>query len=111
MPVTVRRLVENRSDDEEEVGFLLKLALTPEGTPFTESFTEPVKPPLGFTVIVSLPSLPRTMVSEVGLALRVNEGVGAGGVGGVGGVCIGEDDVVEENAPIPFGDPRPVGPS
>jgi hypothetical protein len=66
------------SIEEDEVGFLLKLALTPEGNPLTDNVTEPENPPAGTTLIVSLPREPREMTSEVGDAESVKLCAGAG---------------------------------
>ena len=41
------------------VGFVPKLAVTPDGRPDADKLTLPVNPPLGLTVIVELPLLPR----------------------------------------------------
>jgi hypothetical protein len=50
------------------VGFVPKLAVTPEGRADVESVTDPVKPPLGVTVIVELPLLPCVTVKLLGEA-------------------------------------------
>jgi hypothetical protein len=50
------------------VGFVPKLAVTPEGRADVESDTLPVKPPDGVTVIVELPLLPCVTVRLLGEA-------------------------------------------
>jgi len=52
-------------DDVDAVG--LKLAVTPVGRPDAENVTFPVKPLIGVTVIVLVPLLPCTTLSEDGL--------------------------------------------
>ena len=52
----------------------LKLAVTPEGSPLTERFTDPLKPFNGFTVMVLVPIFPCVMASELGDADRVKSG-------------------------------------
>jgi hypothetical protein len=50
------------------VGFVPKLAVTPDGSADVESVTLPVKPPDGVTVIVELPLLPCVTVKLLGEA-------------------------------------------
>jgi hypothetical protein len=64
LAVRVRTLV-------DVVGFVPKLAVTPAGRPEAESVTLPVKPPVGFTVMVLLPLLPCVTVTLVGEAESV----------------------------------------
>jgi len=53
------------------VGLVPKLAVTPAGRPEAERVTLPVKPPVGFKVIVLVPLPPCVMVTLVGEADRV----------------------------------------
>ena len=50
------------------VGFVPKLAVTPEGRADVDRVTLPVNPPLGVTVIVELPLLPCVTVKLLGEA-------------------------------------------
>ena len=50
------------------VGFVPKLAVTPDGRPDAERVTLPVNPPVGFTVIVLVPLPPCATVTLVGEA-------------------------------------------
>jgi len=52
----------------EVVGFGLKAAVTPLGSPDAERVTLPLKPPTGVMVIVIVPLLPWVMVRLLGLA-------------------------------------------
>ena len=52
----------------------LKLAVTPEGSPLTERFTDPLKPFNGFTVMVLVPIFPCVIASELGDADRLKSG-------------------------------------
>ena len=61
LAVKVRTLV-------EVVGLVPNEAVTPEGRAEFESVTLPVKPPLGVTVIVELPLLPRVTLKLLGEA-------------------------------------------
>lgn len=61
------------------VGFVPKLAVTPEGSADVESVTLPVKPPLGVTVMVELPLLPCVTVRLLGEADSEKFGPAAGG--------------------------------
>ena len=57
------------------VGFVPKLAVTPEGRADVESVTLPVKPPLGVTVIVELPLVPCVTLKLLGEAESEKFGV------------------------------------
>ena len=57
------------------VGFVPKLAVTPEGRADVESDTLPVNPPLGVTVIVELPLVPCVTLKLLGEAESVKFGV------------------------------------
>ena len=61
LAVKVRTLV-------EVVGFVPKVAVTPEGKPDADRLTLPVKPPEGVTEIVVFPLLPWTTVTLDGEA-------------------------------------------
>ena len=63
----------------EVVGFVPKVAVTPEGRPETDRFTLPVNPPEGVTVIVLFPLFPWVTVRLAGEADSVKLGLGAGG--------------------------------
>src|ERR1017187_463007 len=76
------------------VGFGLKPAVTPVGRPVAFRVTLPLKPPAGTTVIVLVPWAPAAIVSEIGLAVRVNDGP----TGPVRALI----------RPVPFGLPQPV---
>ena len=52
----------------------LKLAVTPEGRPEIDKFTLPLKPLIGFTVMVLLPMVPCVIPSDAGVADRVKSG-------------------------------------
>ena len=56
------------------IGFGLKLTVVPEGAPEAERAMELLKPPLMAVVIVELPWLPCTMVSDEGDAEMVKLG-------------------------------------
>ena len=60
------------------IGFGLKGAVAPEGSPLTLKFTLPVKPPDGLTVAVKLVPLPCVMVRDDGVAEMEKFGVAAG---------------------------------
>ena len=68
LAVSVRTLV-------DVVGFVPKLAVTPEGSPETERVTDPVNPFRGFTVIVLLPLLPWVTLKELGEAESEKSGL------------------------------------
>ena len=70
LAVKVRALV-------EVVGFVPKLAVTPEGKPDADRLTLPVKPPEGVTEIVLFPLLPWAMVTLEGEAEREKLGLAA----------------------------------
>ena len=57
------------------VGFVPKLAVTPEGRADVDRVTLPVKPPLGVTVIVELPLVPCVTLKLLGEAESVKFGV------------------------------------
>lgn len=61
---------------DEEVGFGENAAVTPLGSPLTEKFTLPAKPPEGVMIIAVWPLLPRRMVSFAGDAEREKLGAG-----------------------------------
>src|SRR5215831_11629115 len=63
----------------EVVGFVPKVAVTPEGKVEVESVTLPVKPPEGVTVIVLLPLVPCVTVRLAGDAESEKFGVGVAG--------------------------------
>lgn len=69
--VNVRTLV-------EVVGFVPKVAVTPEGKPDADRLTLPVKPPEGVTEIVVFPLLPWTTVTLEGDAESEKFGVATG---------------------------------
>ena len=58
----------------EVVGLVPKLAVTPAGKPEADKVTLPVKPPLGFTVIVLDPVPPCVTLTLVGEAESVKSG-------------------------------------
>lgn len=58
VPVVAVELAESVSTLVEVVGFVPKLAVTPDGNPEAESVTLPVNPPDAVTVIVLFPLLP-----------------------------------------------------
>lgn len=77
VPAGALLVVEMRRVEEFVVGSLLKLALTPEGSPLAESVTKPLNPPDGWTVIVSLELLPGRIESVEALAESVKLWIGA----------------------------------
>src|SRR5262249_15876316 len=66
--VRVRTLV-------DVVGFVPKLAVTPDGNPDADSVMLPVKPPTGFTVMVLVPLFPWVIVKLAGEAESEKSGV------------------------------------
>ena len=62
----------------EVVGFGLKPAVTPLGSPDAERVTLPLKPPTGVTVMVLVPLLPWVMVTLLGFADSEKFGPAAG---------------------------------
>ena len=89
LAVSVRTLV-------DVVGFVPKVAVTPEGRPEADSVTLPVKPPMSLTVIVLVPPAPPcVMVTLPGDADKLK---------------FGEDDDPASAliSPLPFGLPQPV---
>jgi len=71
LAVKVRTLV-------EVVGFVPKVAVTPEGKPDVDRLTLPVKPPEGVTEIVVFPLLPCTTVTLEGEAESEKLGLATG---------------------------------
>jgi hypothetical protein len=53
----------------------LKLAVTPEGRPEIDRLTVPLKPLIGFTLMVLVPMVPCVNVSEAGEADKLKSGV------------------------------------
>lgn len=66
VPVVAVLLAVKVSTLVEVVGFVPKLAVTPDGRPEAERLTDPVNPLMGVTVIVLLPLVPCVMLSEDG---------------------------------------------
>jgi hypothetical protein len=75
VPVVAVELAVNVTTLVEVVGFVPKLAVTPEGKPEADKVTLPVKPPEGVTVIVLFPLVPWVTLRLVGEAERVKFGV------------------------------------
>jgi hypothetical protein len=75
VPVVAVELAVKVTTLVDVVGFVPKLAVTPEGNPEADKVTLPVKPPEGVTVMVLLPLLPWVTLRLVGEAERVKLGV------------------------------------
>jgi len=61
---------------DEDAGFGENEAVTPFGSPLTDRFTAPAKPPEGVMLIAVWPLLPRRMVSFAGDTEREKLGAG-----------------------------------
>jgi hypothetical protein len=72
VPVAAVAAAVNVSVLVDEVGFVPKLAVTPDGNPEADKLTLPVNPPEGVTVIVLLPLLPWLTLKLEGEAERRN---------------------------------------
>ena len=79
VPVVAVELAVNVTELVEVVGFVPKLAVTPDGKPEADRVTLPVNPPDGFTVIVLLALLPWVTLTLLGEAESVKLGELAGG--------------------------------
>jgi hypothetical protein len=77
VPVVAVELAVNVTALLPVVGFVPKLAVTPDGRADVESDTLPVKPPDGVTLIVELPLLPCVTLTLEGEADSVKFGEGA----------------------------------
>jgi len=75
VPVVAVELAVKVTTLVEVVGFVPKLAVTPEGKPEADKVTLPVKPPEGVTVMVLFPLVPWVTLRLVGEAERVKFGV------------------------------------
>ena len=73
----------------------LKLTVTPAGWPLAVKATAESKPPETVIVIVEVPLLPCTTLTEAGEAEMANEGL----------VLVGARALI---SPVPFGLPQPV---
>src|SRR5439155_215805 len=71
VPVVAVALAVNVRTLVEVVGLVPKAAVTPAGRPEAERVTLPVKPPVGFTVMVLVPLPPCVTVTLVGEAESV----------------------------------------
>lgn len=77
VPVVAVLLAVNVTELLEVVGFVPKLAVTPDGNPEALRVTLPVNPPEGVTVMVLLPLLPCVTVKLLGEADSEKSGVAA----------------------------------
>lgn len=75
VPVVAVELAVNVTELVDVVGFVPKLAVTPEGKPEADRVTLPVNPPEGVTVIVLLALLPCVTLTLLGEAESVKLGV------------------------------------
>lgn len=79
VPVVAVELAVNVATLVDVVGFVPKVAVTPEGRPEADRVTLPVNPPEGVTVMVLLPLLPCVTFRLLGDADRVKFGVACAG--------------------------------